>query len=104
MRITINGELKEHLRAVTVEELLSELGIPSGRVAVEVNFSIINKKDFHSFRIHDGDTIEIVNFVGGGTDCKKLGENRKAHSARRIAKKVLRSKQLAIKRLAKKTK
>jgi sulfur carrier protein len=67
MGLTINGELKEHIRATTVQELLNELGIPSGRVAVEVNLSIISKKDFHSFRIHDGDEIEIVNFVGGGT-------------------------------------
>ena len=67
MRLIINGELKEDIRATTIQELLNELGILSGRVAVEINFSIISKKDFHSFRIHDGDEIEIVNFVGGGT-------------------------------------
>jgi thiamine biosynthesis protein ThiS len=66
MRLTINGELKENIGAATVQELLDELGIVSGRVAVEVNISIVSKKDFHSFRIHDGDEIEIVNFVGGG--------------------------------------
>ncbi len=66
MRLTINGELKENVGAATVQELLDELGIVSGRVAVEVNLSIIHKKDFHAFRIHDGDEIEIVNFVGGG--------------------------------------
>lgn len=67
MRITINGERKDNISATTIQELLGELGIDSGRVAVEVNLSIIRKKDFPLFRIHDGDEIEIVNFVGGGT-------------------------------------
>ncbi|UCE79066.1 MAG: sulfur carrier protein ThiS [Nitrospiraceae bacterium] len=71
MRLMINGKLKENIGATTVQELLDELGIISERVAVEVNLSIIRKKDFHVFRIHDGDEIEIVNFVGGGTDKRK---------------------------------
>jgi len=66
MRLTINGEIKENIRALTLKELLEELGITPGRIAVEVNLSVIKKTDYESSRIHDGDVIEIVNFVGGG--------------------------------------
>jgi sulfur carrier protein len=66
MRLKINGETKENIRATTVKELLDELGITTGRVAVEVNVSIVKKADYETFRLKDDDVIEIVNFVGGG--------------------------------------
>jgi len=47
-------------------ELLEELGITSGRVALEVNMQVIKRADYESFGLHDGDVVEIVNFVGGG--------------------------------------
>ncbi len=66
MKLTINGEAAENIRAGTVRELLDELKIEPGRVAVEVNLKIIKKAEFETFSLHDGDTVEIVNFVGGG--------------------------------------
>jgi len=66
MRLTINGEINENIRAATLSELLEELGIKSGRVAVEVNMRVIKRADYGSFGLHDGDVVEIVNFVGGG--------------------------------------
>jgi sulfur carrier protein len=66
MRLTINGEIKENIRAATLRELLEELGITSGRVAVEVNMKVIKRADHESCELHDGDVVEIVNFVGGG--------------------------------------
>ena len=66
MRLKINGEIKENIRAATLRELLEELGIISGRVAVEVNLKVIKKADHESFGLNDGDVVEIVNFVGGG--------------------------------------
>lgn len=56
----------EHVRAATIQELLEELKIDPGRVAVEVNLSVIRKAEFGIFRLNDGDSVEIVNFVGGG--------------------------------------
>jgi sulfur carrier protein len=66
MKLTLNGELFDTSKADTVQYLLDELGIESGRVAVEVNLSIIKKADYSTFSLHDGDNVEIVNFVGGG--------------------------------------
>ena len=66
MILTINGKILETSNVGTMMELLSELQIEPGQVAVEVNLSIINKADYSTFRLNDGDKVEIVNFVGGG--------------------------------------
>ena len=66
MRLKINGEIKDNIRAATLKELLEELEIISGRVAVEVNEAIVKRADYDTFRLKEGDVLEIVNFVGGG--------------------------------------
>ena len=66
MLLRINGETVEDVKAETVGELLEELKFQAGRVAVEVNLAIVRKADYGSFRLREGDTVEIVNFVGGG--------------------------------------
>ena len=68
MRLKINGEEKDIPKAVTVSELLSDLGIAPGRVAVEVNQSVIKRAEHGTFRLKEGDAVEIVNFVGGGQE------------------------------------
>jgi len=50
-----------------LKELLNQLSVLPGRVAVEVNLSVVKKADYPSFALKDGDVIEIVNFVGGGS-------------------------------------
>lgn len=66
MKLTINGEIKDNIRATSLQGLIEELGIISGRVAVEINARVIKKTDYEGFRLHDGDIVEIVSFVGGG--------------------------------------
>jgi len=66
MRLTINGEIADAIRAATVQELLNELKIVPARVAVEVNLKVVRKAEYETYRLSDGDTVEIVNFVGGG--------------------------------------
>jgi sulfur carrier protein len=67
MRLKVNGELFEAISAETIFELLDELKIESARVAaVEVNLAIVRKTAFSTYKLKDGDEIEIVNFVGGG--------------------------------------
>ncbi len=66
MRLKVNG--REHVTEKnTVMELLMEMNIVPGRVAVEVNLTIVKKDTFDNFRLKDGDIVEIVNFVGGGS-------------------------------------
>ena len=65
MLLTINGEPREMQRANTVLELLDELGI-AGTVAVERNGSIVRRDEQKGATISSGDSLEIVQFVGGG--------------------------------------
>jgi len=66
MRLIVNGETYETMKADTIQGLLDELGISSIKVAVEVNLNIIKKADYSNYNLKEGDRIEIVNFVGGG--------------------------------------
>lgn len=64
MQITLNG--KPHRSdAGTIRELLDELDL-HGRLAVEVNQSIVPKSEHVTYQLHDQDTVEIVHAIGGG--------------------------------------
>lgn len=65
MRLTVNG--REHqVPPGTLEALLLHLGIESKAVVAEVNGAIIAPEDFSGTPLHNGDSIELVRFVGGG--------------------------------------
>jgi thiamine biosynthesis protein ThiS len=64
--ITLNGEPFEIDQPLTVSDLLSRLAIDPRRVAVEHNLAILKRQAFTEAIVREGDTIEIVNFVGGG--------------------------------------
>ena len=64
--ITLNGERFELDRPITVAGLLDRLEIDSRRVAVEQNLEIIRRQTYADVVLDEGDTVEIVNFVGGG--------------------------------------
>ena len=66
MQLMVNGESREVADGTTVRELLEQLGVPRGRVAVEVNLQIVRKEDHESHALQSGDRLEIVTFVGGG--------------------------------------
>ena len=66
LRITLNGEPYEIDEPITVADLLLQLSIDPRRVAVEHNLSILKRQLFADTLVHNGDRIEIVNFVGGG--------------------------------------
>jgi thiamine biosynthesis protein ThiS len=62
----LNGDPFELAATLTVAQLLAKLGIDARRVAVEHNFVVLKRASFDSTEIHEGDQVEIVNFVGGG--------------------------------------
>ena len=51
---------------LSIVALLDTLDIDARRVAVEHNLTIIRRHRFPEVIVGDGDTVEIVNFVGGG--------------------------------------
>lgn len=66
MTLVLNGERKEFKDGISVAGLLRNLDIEPARVAVEVNLNIIKKADYGTCILNEGDSIEIVSFVGGG--------------------------------------
>lgn len=64
--ITVNGVSRAATTGATVIDLLRELGLDSGRVAIERNREILPRSAWLETALADGDTFEIVHFVGGG--------------------------------------
>ena len=64
--VKINGENREGFCGMTVSEMLQELGYKTSYIAVEMNGDILKKENYASTTLSDGDTFEVVNFVGGG--------------------------------------
>ncbi|MEQ8664321.1 MAG: sulfur carrier protein ThiS [Rhodospirillales bacterium] len=66
MQITVNGESRTLDDAVTLEQLLGEIGLDARKVAVERNREIVPKSTYGDTVLGDGDALEIVHFIGGG--------------------------------------
>ena len=66
MKVTINGEEKKIGERHSVAQLLEELGIGAGRVVVELNRNILSRETHETTILEEGDSLEIVQFVGGG--------------------------------------
>lgn len=66
MTITVNGRPKELDGPTTVAALLESLKLDAARVAVELNREILPRAEFAETALADGDSLEIVQFVGGG--------------------------------------
>lgn len=63
--VTCNGESHE-TSSETLTQFLEELSLAGKRIAVELNKEIVSREKYQNTQISDGDSIEIVHFVGGG--------------------------------------
>ncbi len=66
MNIILNGEKQIIVVDKTISSLIEELGLDANTIACELNGTIIARKNYPVTRLADGDSVEIVNFVGGG--------------------------------------
>jgi thiamine biosynthesis protein ThiS len=64
--ISVNGEGKSAKAGASVTDLLRDLGLDSGRVAIERNLEILPRPQWSATQVEQGDRYEIVQFVGGG--------------------------------------
>jgi thiamine biosynthesis protein ThiS len=68
MQVQINGETRElKHNQIVLAELVRELALAPQRIAVEVNKRIVRRAEWEQTNINEGDRIEIVHFVGGGS-------------------------------------
>lgn len=66
MKIKINGEDREIADGLSLGGLLESLQVRPGRVVIERNREIVPRDSFGATLLAEGDTLEIVHFVGGG--------------------------------------
>ena len=66
MQLTINGQKKNYPDDLTVAQLLTQLNFSAETIVVELNRNILTPAAHASTRLNPGDTIELVQFVGGG--------------------------------------
>ena len=66
VQIVVNGETREVPGGLEVSALLSHLGLPSDRVAIERNLEILPRAQWLKTVVEPGDRYEIVQLVGGG--------------------------------------
>jgi thiamine biosynthesis protein ThiS len=67
LNITLNGEKKDVPDNITIVCLLDFLKIQHQRVAVELNTEIVKKDKYGDTSIKEGDSLEVVSFMGGGS-------------------------------------
>jgi thiamine biosynthesis protein ThiS len=66
VQIVVNGESREVPGGLEVTTLLSHLGLPADRVAIERNLEILPRSQWVKTAVLPGDRYEIVHLVGGG--------------------------------------
>ena len=66
MNILVNGEPMAVDSNTSVRDLLTQLDMTQGRVAVEVNADIVPRSLHQQHLLNDGDQVEIVHAIGGG--------------------------------------
>jgi len=64
--IVVNGENRSANSGASVSDLLRDLGLDTGRVAIERNLEILPRPQWTQTLVANGDRYEIVQFVGGG--------------------------------------
>ena len=68
MCIHVNGETRGWRQEQTIADLLQELDLKPDRVAVELNLEIVDRNDFSTRHLQEGDRVEILSFIGGGRE------------------------------------
>ena len=66
MKLRINGEDREVVDNLSLNELVTELDLTPERIAIELNQNVVRRAHWPSTVLKENDRVEIVHFVGGG--------------------------------------
>ena len=67
MNVTVNGKPMEVPDGLTIDGLLTHLGVRREYTAVALNREVTPKHQYAQSVIRDGDKVEIVRPMGGGS-------------------------------------
>ena len=69
MKITVAGEVKEVRDGLTVTELIEQENVETPEyVTVSVNDDFVKSEDFATHKLNEGDVVEFLYFMGGGSN------------------------------------
>ena len=74
--ITLNGELRRVPGGLTLAGLAADLGFDPAKIAVERNLEVVPRSTLGAVHVAEGDSLEIVHFVGGGDHGAAVDEDR----------------------------
>jgi sulfur carrier protein len=66
LHLTVNGDARSVPGPASLTDLLAHLRLDPRMVVVELNREIIRRQYLADRQLKDGDTVELVHFVGGG--------------------------------------
>jgi sulfur carrier protein len=66
MQIKVNGEIREMSEGSSMLDLIQSLGVEERVMASALNMEIVKQVAWESTVLKEGDTIELLDFVGGG--------------------------------------
>lgn len=66
MDIIVNGEARKFKSESTLLEILIELSLEGKVMAAAVNMEIVKQDSWNTYKLNDGDKLELLDFVGGG--------------------------------------
>jgi thiamine biosynthesis protein ThiS len=66
LEILVNGEPRRVPGPASAADLLRHLGLDARTVVVELNRQIVRRPHLGDTALANGDTVELVHFVGGG--------------------------------------
>lgn len=66
LTVTVNSTEHQIADNSVLAQLLEQLELGGGRIAVEINGEIVPRSQFPTHQLQDGDKIEIVQAIGGG--------------------------------------
>ncbi|MEY8353295.1 sulfur carrier protein ThiS [Lachnospiraceae bacterium 54-53] len=64
--VMVNGKARELPENATISELLELMGCQANQVVAEHNGRMVSRESFRETAVKDGDTVEIISFMGGG--------------------------------------
>ena len=75
-KISVNGKLQELETPISITELikLNDVLQPS-MVSIQLNGQFVNRDDFDSTQVSDGDELDFLYFMGGGQNSYQLTVN-----------------------------
>jgi sulfur carrier protein len=67
-QLTVNGERREFAAGVpaTLAELLRTMDVSEATIVAEIDGEIIQSGTFAGVKLRNGQTVELIRFVGGG--------------------------------------